>query len=459
MAARTNSQYVVAAIWLLAGLAIAVVIFAAVGNQLESFKAKNIYRAEFLLTDGAAGLKPGSVVRIGGQDFGRVEKLQLDDQVFPTKIFVDFSLPKSIVLYMDPAAPATEQLALAEQENPPAGYDKRGRRMNFRLEQPILGSGSVINLTSVGWPKDDRSNILQPEMTMKPEGHIKGVPAPGLLAQAGIEKKDIDKLKLALGDFQATVSRVRGDYETWRTDIDEGVKRAKGIVVKVDDIVTENRENIKTTIAEGPKVMKKFNDGIDDARSVIADAKKAWPEWQANVSSTLRNADEFVKTLNPDSGKLYKQVVETINDGREGLKKFDATFANLKGVSATAQTILDESAPEIRQILASSRLASDQLKLTLAEVRRNPWKMLYQPGRKELQQDLLFMASRNYADAVSDLRSASTSMESIIAAAKAGGRAIDEKEVTELREKMIGSFSKYEAAEKELLDRLVGERK
>ena len=458
MATRTNKQYVVAGVWMLVGLFAAVAIFAAVGSQLDSFRSKSIFQAEFPLSEGATGLKPGSAVRVGGQDQGRVENITFDDVTFPSKVLVDFSLPKAIALYRDPEETGVARPSFVAPPVP-EGYDPRGHRLDLRLEQPILGTGSVLNLVSVGWPRIDRSNLLPPETTFLDKGRIRGVLAPSLLAQAGIDKSEIDKLKLAFTDIQQFTGKLNADYDSVRGAVVDGVKDARATIGELKAAVEENRMSIRATLEKAPGAIDNFNAMMVDGRKVVADVQAAWPAWRDDVSASLKNAQKFVASLDPETGELYKKISGMVQDGRDGLAAFKEAAARADGLLMDAKGVLAENAPELRLMIANGRLASDQLKLTLAEVRRNPWKLLYQPGRKELQQDLLFMSSRNYAEAVSDLRGVTASLESVTASAKASGREVDAKQAADMKARLQESFGKYEAAEKELLERLVKEAK
>jgi len=457
MAARSNRQYILAGSWLLLGVVVAVVIFAIVGNQLDRLQSRSIYRVEFPLTDGAAGLKPGSVVRVGGQDTGRVEAIAFDDPAFPTVVRVDFSLPTAMTLYVDPVLePATAVTVRGTPRIVPDGYEPRGRPMDLRLEQPILGSSSTINFVSVGWPKLDRSNVLAGAETMKPGKALRGFLAPSLLSQAGLDKSEIDKLKSAFSDIQAVTSKVNTDYDRVREDVVEALKKARTAIERIEKMTADNEPDIRAAIKSAPAAVDNFNATMENARRLTADVEKTWPEWKEYVRSSLADGQKFIATLNPETGALYTRITETLAEGRSGLAAFNKAASNADDLLTRAKGTIAESEPEVRQILASLRLASDQLKLTLAEVRRNPWKMLYQPNRKELQQDLLYMSSRNYADAVSDLRAVATSLDAVSAAAKAGAP-VNADRIGALQDELRTAFDKYQAAESELLNRLVKE--
>ena len=107
-------------------------------------------------------------------------------------------------------------------------------------------------------------------------------------------------------------------------------------------------------------------------------------------------------------------------------------------------TIVTEETPSIRRTLANLRLMSDQLKLTAVEVRSQPWRLLHQPTNKELSSQVLYDATRAYAEAASDLRAASEALE-----ASSG------QPSQEVVDALTQAVTKYKAAEQALMDKLI----
>jgi hypothetical protein len=104
--------------------------------------------------------------------------------------------------------------------------------------------------------------------------------------------------------------------------------------------------------------------------------------------------------------------------------------------------------------MANFRLASDQLKLTMMEVRRAPWRLLYRPDTKELQYELLYDSARAYATAVSDLRAATESLE---AAQAAGGArpATEGATIDELIDQVRRALDAYRLTEEKFVNLLL----
>ena len=124
-----------------------------------------------------------------------------------------------------------------------------------------------------------------------------------------------------------------------------------------------------------------------------------------------------------------------------------------------ADALVAESSPALRRTVSSARLAADQLKFTLEEVRRAPWRLLYRPDTRELEFELLYDSARIYAQAVSDLRDASAALESASDASQASGRPISPQRAQELGARLDAAFAAYEQAERAFLDLVISERR
>jgi hypothetical protein len=120
-----------------------------------------------------------------------------------------------------------------------------------------------------------------------------------------------------------------------------------------------------------------------------------------------------------------------------------------------ADALLAESSPSLRRTVANARLASDQLKFTLEEVRRSPWRLLYRPDTRELEFELLYDSARIYASAVSDLRDASAALEEASASANATGSTLSGRRAEDLNAELTRAFESYRAAERAFLDLII----
>ena len=140
----------------------------------------------------------------------------------------------------------------------------------------------------------------------------------------------------------------------------------------------------------------------------------------------------------------------------EWLRQVDDLFARGRGAMDAAKAVIDDVRTSyagwdstITDILANLSIAGQQLKLAIIEIRRNPWKMTYEPSRNELEHEGLYDAARSFAIAAADLKITSNSIQNIL---KHHGDQLPDRV---LFEKTLEGFKKrikaYEKAQNELL--------
>ena len=107
--------------------------------------------------------------------------------------------------------------------------------------------------------------------------------------------------------------------------------------------------------------------------------------------------------------------------------------------------------PTVDETFADVRLSAGQLKLALTEIRRNPWKVLYQPTTDELEHELLYEAARTFAVAAADLKGASLSIEHVMEAFPDRVRE-DEETFGYMKERLLDALTRYDRAQQRLFD-------
>ena len=404
---RGASNNVRAGSFVLASIGLAFVSILALSTLTQRLHAREVYTVRFPLALGASGVEAGSLVMVGGRSVGTVEEIVLRTQR-------EREIPPSVdcVIKVD------------------AAVRFFGSPVAF-LERPLLGAGATLNFTNLG------DAATQPPLA--PGSVMRGdVAAPSFLTQAGYGEEQKGQLQ----------------------DI---LRRGKEIADDIREAARDIREHI-----------------APDARAVIADIRERSPQWFDRVDNVTSNADEFGKRLpgiGEDAREIAAKIRATIDENRE---RFDRIIANVDSATkhfdadtlplidglmregrvtvAEARTAVDrvnsffvEEEPGLRKSLANARLASDQLRLTLAEVRRSPWRLLYRPDAKEMEFELLYDSARTYADAVSDLRAASDSLR----AAQAAPDAADAAQIRLLLENVERSFNTYRKAESRFLDLVI----
>ncbi len=400
MSNARSANAVRAGVFVIATIVIAVAVVVTLAGLTSRLHPTTRYTVRFSLTDGAAGLEMDSAVRLGGRDIGRVVGVRFESAADGdvTGILVEIAINDDLVVHEGSTA---------------------------FLERPLLGSGATLNFESLG---------AMNAPLIQENGVIPGVPqVPQFMAQAGYGSTQREQLQSILSrtedytirfdgiirDIEAISADARGRSTGW-------FDRADGILSEVQAAATEMR----TSIEEGRALVASVQDGVDANRDSV-DAMIA------NIESASKNADEISARFNEHTIALVEGLLE---DGRAGV-------ADARTAITRVDDLLAEQTPAVRKSIANARLASDQLRLTMGEVRRSPWRLLHRPAERELEFELLYDAARAYADAVSDLRDAGEALDSVAASGASA-------QVVGYTETITKAFERYRSAEERFLDLL-----
>lgn len=432
---RGPRNNVLAGVFLLSSLALAIAIVFILSNIWDRLTVPTSrYHVLFTLDEGAEGLDKGAYVKIGGERVGRVVGWGFTPPTgVPTGIDVEIEIRSDIRLYED----ATPQLVL-----------------------PLLGSNSTVNFPFLG----DGKSVQDPQHgdpLLQPGESIRGqLAAPAFLAQAGYGPKQKKQVQQIIDDVQAITTRFDAATARVDKDLDPAIDQVKSILGDVSSITADAKERWKAwqeqfadaiaRIQESAKTlaatMEDAREGVKDARGAITSVREAIDENRPKVDSSLTDIQDLTHKLNTDSYAAVKELLD------KGQKAMDEVVASARRLS----TLLERRSPDLEQIVANGRLASDQIKLAAIEVRAAPWKLLSKPtGRKELENEVLYDSVRAYASAVSDLRSAAAALESVSASRAAPGvhDPIERRSVEEVTKALHESFDRYQKAEQDFLRR------
>jgi DNA repair ATPase RecN len=252
----------------------------------------------------------------------------------------------------------------------------------------------------------------------------------------------------------------------------------------------------RLSVLLGDEVPKDYNEfvrpSLADVRTVVGDVAQRWPTWSGEVSTTLANAVQASAALVTgidDAKALIERAQEPVDglaqlvrtnapkvesilaDAKNASEQVDVLVKNLNeeamprllGVLGSAQTALDDvgamldnlrpevarQIPQIRTMLTDLREASSELKLSMIEIRRNPWRLLYQPTSEVVAHENLYDAARNFTIAAADLKVAGESLQQVLASDPQAFE--DDPELARaIREDLGDQLRRYEDAQRDL---------
>ncbi|MCC6949892.1 MAG: MCE family protein [Phycisphaerales bacterium] len=389
----------------------------------SAYASTRDFIVRFTLSQGAMGLKRGSPVMLAGQEIGRVLDVSFDTPAgdgVPQAVHVLVEVRSDLTLYED---------------------------ASINLVKPLLGSLSSININAVGTPQAlatgkgpqiEKGEIIQ--------GRIA---PPGFLEDAGLGPEQSAQIKSAIASIDTGVKKINDLIERTGPGVEASVSDARAVLADLRKSIAEWSKQLDTTMANVEAasakldpIMAKAEAGLDDARGVVASIQGMIDENRARVNET-------VKSLESAAAKIDQKTVEDLNaalaEGRGALNVFSEAVSKVSGV-------VGEQTPNLRRTLANLRLMSDQLKLTAVEIRSQPWRLLHQPTSKEFESQVLYDATRSYAEAASDLKAASESLEAAAALHEAGRP--DAPDLAPLTQSLSESLAAYRQVERYLFDKL-----
>jgi len=432
MSRASQRNNVLAGGFLIGALALAVTVSFILGEYKDKlFSSRSAYTVEFTLDVGAEGIEPGAEVHLGGQKVGEVKRVETGAGTIPRFEGGD---PDEVVILVGIEVDDTIEL-------------RDGVRAD--LVTPLFGQLSTLNFSSLG-------PIGAPELGE--DARISGRLTPGMLTKIGLDPEVL----------------------TSAQEIVESVKvSARRIESMLDDTDVETRGLITNAIAG-------FGGVMENAESITGSVRETWPKWESDISSVLANAegvsaelgplvlnanrlltraDNVIRVNEPDLRRVVLDVNAVTSRVRhETMDQITGTLGEGRGALASAREIgdevnvfLDQQVPRLRRAIENVQLMSEEGRAAAAELRAQPWRLTQQPSAGDLENEPFYNAARAYARAAADLQNVSSSLESVVIQAGAGGAGsalVDPAQVRALSIAVNEALERYERAEASLFEHI-----
>ena len=418
-----------AGLFVLAALALVMVVIIVMSNLGDAFIKKHDYIVRFSILDGAEGLDSGAPVKLGGQRVGRVTAAKIHDSEIsgePDFVDVTIQIPTKYTLYSD---------------------------ADVQLLKPLLGSGSSINIISLTGMETVGVRYQGPPQRLHNGDMILGrLGPPGFLApsdyakfQAILARMDritgdveprintiMDNAGAAVADVKAITADAREKWPVWSQQLSDVIARVEKGSQSFDSIIT-NLKDVATAV----------KDGVEDARKLIDKGRAVVDDNRASIDAVVKNIKDVTDRVN---GEWSTKVTTLLDQGHDAMESAKATAKDV-------ELLVAKNKPQLEGIIADATLAAQQLKLATVEIRASPWRLLYQPTKKELENELLYNSVRQYSEAIGELRAASESLKAIADRGQSGGSMVDQKTLDAMTAKLRTAFDKYQDQERAFLDR------
>jgi ABC-type transporter Mla subunit MlaD len=426
---RSSRNNILAGLFVLITLSLGVFIVILVSNLWDRLGDKSTYLVSFTLLDGAEGLDEGSVVKVGGKQVGHVTE---------TRFVFDESTNEPLGLEVEIAIDANVRL-----------YEDA----DVQLQRPLLGTSSSINISPLPMYRPDGIVPPGPPRLLNEGGRLYGrLGAPGFLSPGDYAKIQgiIAQVDRIVGDVEPRIGPIMDDAQASAANIRaitaDARTRWDGWATGADSIVKRIEEGSQRI----PAIIESVEQGTQQGRDFIASAQQVIDVNRPKIDEAIESVREFTRKV---QGEAYDKFIAALDSGRQGLDSFASA-------AARADELITTKSPELEETITAAMLAAQQLKLVTIEVRAAPWRLLYQPTKKELENELLYNSVRAYSETVTQLRAASEALRvTAERAAAPGGERIDQATIDGLTQRLKTAFEQYQQAEKAFMDRWVADGK
>jgi len=426
---RSTRNNILAGFFVLFTLALGVFIVILVSNLWDRLGDKATYLVSFTLLDGAEGLDEGSVVKVGGKQVGHVTKTRFvfdETTNEPLGLEVEIAIDAKVRLYED---------------------------ADVQLQRPLLGTSSSINISPLPMYRPDGVVPSGPPRLLNEGGRLYGrLGAPGFLSPSDYAKIQgiIAQVDRIVGDIEPRIGPIMDDAHASVANIraitDDARTRWDGWSTGADSIVKRIEEGAQRI----PGIVESVEHGTQQGRDIIASAQQIIDVNRPKIDEAIESVREFTRKV---QGEAYDKFIAALDSGQQGLDSFASA-------AARADELITTKSPELQETITAAMLAAQQLKLATIEVRAAPWRLLYQPSKKELENELLYNSVRAYSETVTQLRAASEALRITAERASApGGERIDQATIDGLTQRLKATFEQYQQAEKAFMDRWVADGK
>jgi len=202
----------------------------------------------------------------------------------------------------------------------------------------------------------------------------------------------VSKLHSSAGDINTATARLAHQLDP-NSDKTMAAKLSRAL----GSVDTQLDVNVEDSL------MRKVRAAADELKGMIAETRPKVKETMDSVSSAARQIDVYTKK---DIGALLAGL-------REANTKILKVAGDFSTVSQQVKEIVATNRDNIDEMLDNLALVSVNLKAASEEIRRNPWRLLHNPNRKELRSQNLYAAVRSFSDGAAQLDQAISKLRSL----------------------------------------------
>jgi ABC-type transporter Mla subunit MlaD len=218
---------------------------------------------------------------------------------------------------------------------------------------------------------------------------------------------------------------------------------------EAQQVVSQIRHQIPAVVQRYDSTLTRIDQAFTEVKDILGDTKTDIRSMLSNLNHTTATFKSRLPTTFDKADNFLTRTTETIDNARGTLGDIRAAADHLKNATAEARSILVRNRSKIDNMITSLRNTSTQLESASTEIRRSPWRLLYQPQINELSNLNLFDATREFAQAATRLDDAASAVRDA-----SQDPTLSTQRLQELLQTLDESFQKYKDIEAKLWDEI-----
>jgi ABC-type transporter Mla subunit MlaD len=227
---------------------------------------------------------------------------------------------------------------------------------------------------------------------------------------------------------------------------------APGIRQIIETIRTTTLPHINDATAKLPETLASFHQTADHATAAVDQVGSVFGDTKSDIRGTMANVHQITDTARTElpgllgrMNKLIDNATVTIDDAHAAMADIRATAANAKQLTAGARDVIIDNKAKLDGAIAGLKTTGDNLKEATAEIRRNPWRLLYKPGPGEMDNLALYDAARQFSDGANHVDDAVLALRDAL-----NNPSVDKAQVKALVDRLSDAYDHFNGVEQKL---------
>ncbi len=209
---------------------------------------------------------------------------------------------------------------------------------------------------------------------------------------------------------------------------------------------------IDAAAAQAPETLAAFRGTAARATAAADQFGSVFGDTKSDVRGTMANLHQITDTararlpgLLDRAQALIVQATDTIADARTAMADVRATAANANQLTASARDVVVDNRSKFDGVVAQLKTTGDNLAEATAEIRRNPWRLLYKPGPGEMDNLTLYDAARQFSEGANHVDDAALALRDALQ-----NPSVDKDQVRLLVERLGDATAHFNGVEQKL---------